>query len=188
MKKPAKLYLERIGMIKLKNILNEDRFDQSKMFNNSTVKKIADEIKKMVKFKGDSRLNFSYTEHRFASGDGGFSFKWNHSKNWGGQIGINIDDTKSNHSYYNYSYYGNSKTGIFRFMKPFKFKGDPAEWKDFNNDHLLAFWKKMKPMIKKNEAASKAALDAEAKAQSDYYGKKSDTGRIGYGLSSQPRR
>ena len=35
--------------------------------------------------------------------------------------------------------------------------------------------------------AIKASRDAEAKAQSDYYGSKSDTGRIGYGLSSQPR-
>ena len=35
--------------------------------------------------------------------------------------------------------------------------------------------------------AIKASRDAEAKAQSDYYGSKSDTGRIGYGLSNQPR-
>ena len=35
--------------------------------------------------------------------------------------------------------------------------------------------------------AIEASRDAEAKAQSDYYGSKSDTGRIGYGLSSQPR-
>ena len=35
--------------------------------------------------------------------------------------------------------------------------------------------------------AIKASRDAEAKAQSDYYGSKSDTGRIGYGLTSQPR-
>ena len=43
-------------------------------------------------------------------------------------------------------------------------------------------------MIKKNEAGAQKALDREAKAQSDHYGSKSDTGRIGYGLSSQPRR
>ena len=35
--------------------------------------------------------------------------------------------------------------------------------------------------------AIEASRDAEAKAQSDYYGSKSDTGRIGYGLTSQPR-
>ena len=35
--------------------------------------------------------------------------------------------------------------------------------------------------------AIEASRDLEAKAQSDYYGSKSDTGRIGYGLSSQPR-
>ena len=61
-------------------------------------------------------------------------------------------------------------------------------WKDFTNDHLLQFWKKVKGEIKKNEAGAKAALDKESKAQSDYHGSKADTGRIGYGLSSQPRR
>ena len=35
--------------------------------------------------------------------------------------------------------------------------------------------------------AIKASRDAEAKAQSDYYGDKPKTGRIGYGLTSQPR-
>ena len=73
-------------------------------------------------------------------------------------------------------------------MKPFKFKGNPIQWRDFDNSNLLEFWKKVKSGIKKNEAGAKAALDKESKAQSDYYGKKADTGRIGYGLSSQPRR
>ena len=43
-------------------------------------------------------------------------------------------------------------------------------------------------MIVKNEKGAQADLDKEAKAQADYYGSKAKTGRIGYGLTSQPRR
>ena len=42
--------------------------------------------------------------------------------------------------------------------------------------------------MKKNETLAKKALSDEAKAQSDYYANKPDTGRIGYGLSQQPRK
>ena len=177
-------------MIKLKDILNEDRNDPTKMFDQSTVNKIAADIKKMVKFKGGYNASFDYTEHRFSTGSGGFSFKWNHARNWGGQIGVSFDQKSGNHRYYAYSYYDKKYTGsaTVNSMKPFKFKGKPMEWKDFTNDHLLQFWKKVKGEIKKNEAGAQKALDQEAKAQSDYYGSKSDTGRIGYGLSSQPRR
>jgi hypothetical protein len=178
-------------MIKLKDILNEDRNDPTKMFDQSTVNKIAADIKKIANWKKESYGNqsFDYTEHRFGDGSGGFSFKWAHARNWGGQIGVNLSKD-GNHKYYAYSRYDKKYTGsaTTNNSKPFKFKGNPVEWKDFTNDHLLQFWKKVKGEIKKNEAGAKAALDKEAKAQSDYYGSKSDTGRIGYGLSSQPRR
>jgi len=175
-------------MIKLKDILIE-RFDDSKMFDNSTVKKIADEIKKMVKFKDDYGSNFDYSEFRFGSGEGGFGFKWEHARNWGGQLGVSFNKS-GNHTYYNYSYYDKKRTGnaTVDSSKPFKFKGKPVVWKDFTNDHLLEFWKKMKSSIKKNEVGAKAAFEKEVKGQSDHYGSKADTGRIGYGLSSQPRR
>ena len=132
------------NMIKLKDILNEDRSDPTKMFDQSTVDKIAADIKKLAKWekKMYGNQSFEYSEYRFSTGGGGFSFKWDHARNWGGQIG----------------------------------------------DHLLQFWKKVKGDIKKNEAGAKASLDQEAKAQSAHYGSKSNTGRIGYGLSSQPRR
>ena len=178
-------------MIKLKDLLNEDRSDPTKMFDQSTVDKISAEIKKLANWKKESYGNqsFEYTEHRFGDGSGGFGFKWNHSRNWGGQIGVSFNKD-GNHRHYAYSWYDKKYTGsaTVNSMKPFKFKGKPTVWKDFTNDHLLQFWKKVKGGIKKNEKAAKGYLDAEAKAQSDYYGKKADTGRIGYGLSSQPRR
>ena len=172
--------------------LNETmRVDQTKMFEQSTITKTINEIKKLLKWKDEQYGNqsFDYTEYRFGDGSGGFSFKWNHSRNWGGQIGISFQ-TNGNHKYYSYSWYDKKYTGsaTTNNSKPFKFKGKPMVWKDFTNDHLLEFWKKVKGDIKKNEAGAKAALDKEAKSQSDYYGSKADTGRIGYGLSSQPRR
>lgn len=178
-------------MIKLTDLLNEDRNDPTKMFDQSTVNKIAADIKKITNWKKESYGNqsFEYSEFRFGSGEGGFGFKWNHSRNMGGQIGASFNKN-GKHQYYSYSYYDKKRSGSATVdsMKPFKFKGNPMVWKDFTNDHLLEFWKKVKGDIKKNEAGAKAALDKEAKAQSDYYGSKADTGRIGYGLSSQPRR
>ena len=78
-------------MIKLKDILTEDRFDQSKMFDDSSVKKIADEIKKMVKWEKGYQTSFDYSEFRFGDGTGGFSFAWKHSRNYGGSFGLSLN-------------------------------------------------------------------------------------------------
>ena len=177
-------------MIKLKDILNEDRMDNSKMFDQSTVNNIVSDIKKLIKWKKEQYGNqsFDYSEFRFGDGTGGFSFTWKHSRNYGGSFGLSLNKN-GKHSMYCYSYYDKHYTGIESSPgKTFKFKGNPVAWRDFNNDHLLAIWKKSKSMIKNNEKGAQAALDKEAKAQSAYYGAKADTGRIGYGLSSQPRR
>jgi hypothetical protein len=172
-------------MIKLKDLLNEDRMDQTKMFDTSTVNKIVNDIKKLLKWKKERYGNqsFDYTEHNFKDGNGGFGFKWDHSRNWGGQIGISLGKD-GNHRYYAYSWYDKKYTGsaTTNNMKPVKFKGNPKVWQDFTSDHLLQFWKKVKGEIKKNEAGAKKALDQEAKGQAAHYGSKADTGRIGYGL------
>jgi hypothetical protein len=174
-------------MIKLKDLLTEDRNDPTKMFDQNTVNKIAADIKKMVKWEKGYQASFDYSEFRFENGTGGFSFAWKHSRTKGGSFGLSLrKDGK--HSMYCYSYYDKYYTGIQSSPgKPFKFKGNPVAWRDFNNDHLLAIWKKSKSMIPKNEKGAQAALDKQIKAQSAYYGAKADTGRIGYGLSSQPR-
>jgi hypothetical protein len=182
--------LIRETLIESMDSVNENRDDPTKMFDQSTVDKISSDIKKMIKFEdGKYNTSFDYTEYRFGDGSGGFSFKWNHSRNWGGQIGVSFD-TSGKHKYYNYSWYDKSKHGAATVdsSKPFKFKGNPVEWRDFTNEHLLEFWKKVKSDIKKNEKGAKSALSKEAQAQSDYYGSKASTGRIGYGLTQQPRR
>ena len=179
-------------MIKLKNILNEDRNDPTKMFDQSTVNKIASDIKKLIKYKDGYNTSFEYKEFRFGSGEGGWHWRWEHSRHMGGSVGLSIrKDGK--HKFASFSYYDKKYASVASATndseKLFgKFKGNPVEWKDFTNDHLLQFWKKVKGDIKKNEAIAQKYLDAEAKAQSDHYGSKADTGRIGYGLSSQPRR
>jgi len=180
-------------MIKLKEILNEDRFDQSKMFDNSTVKKIANEIKKMIKFEDGFNASFDYSEFRFSDKTGGWHFKWEHSRHKGGAVGVSIrKDGK--HKFASFSYYDKKYTSVANATNDngknltWKFKGNPVSWEDFDNSHLEVFWKKVKGDIKKNEKMAQDYLDAEAKAQSDHYGSKAKTGRIGYGLTSQPRR
>jgi hypothetical protein len=172
-------------MIKLKDILNEDRFDQSKMFDNSTVQKIANEIKKMIKYKDDYNASFEYKEFRFGDGTGGFSFNWEHSRHKGGNWGISLRKN-SDHEFYCRSWYDKKYSGKDNLKAGLKSKA--KTWKDFTNADLLQLWKRAKPMIAKNEKSAQAYLDKDAKAQSDYYGAKAKTGRIGYGLTSQPRR
>ena len=169
--------------------LNEDRNDPTKMFDQSSVDKISNDIKKMVKFEDGYNASFNYKEYRFKDGSGGFSFLWNHSRQHGGQIGVGFD-VEGKHQYYSYSWYDKSLHGnaTASDTKPFKFKGNPIVWEDFTNEHLLEFWKKVKSDIKKNEKDAHDALSKEAKAQGDYYKGKASTGRIGYGLTQQPRR
>jgi len=173
--KKVKLYEEFSSDKKSK--INEDRLDDTKMFEPSLITDTIDEIKKLLKWKDERYGNqsFDYSEHNFKDGSG--------------QIGVSFGKD-GNHKYYAYSWYDKNLTGkaTTNDMKPFKFKGKPEVWQDFDNSHLEEFWKKVKGDIKKNEAGSKAALDAEAKGQAEFYGNKADTGRIGYGLSSQPRR
>ena len=82
------------------------------MFDQSTVNKIAADIKKIANWKKESYGNqsFDYTEHRFGDGSGGFSFKWAHARNWGGQIGLTFGKD-GNHKYYSYSWYDKKYTG-----------------------------------------------------------------------------
>ena len=180
-------------MIKLKDLLNEDRNDPTKMFDQSTVNMIAAQIKKLIKYEDGYNTSFNYKEFRFGDKTGGWSFTWNHYRNKGGSVGVSLRKDGS-HKFASFSYYDKKYASVANATNDnekkltWKFKGNPVSWEDFNNDHLLQFWKKVKSDIKKNEKKAQEYLDKEAKAQSDYYGSKAKTGRIGYGLSSQPRR
>ena len=53
------------NMIKLKDILNEDRSDPTKMFDQSTVDKIAADIKKLAKWEKKMYGNQSFVQYVF---------------------------------------------------------------------------------------------------------------------------
>ena len=109
-------------MIKLKDMLNEDRMDQSKMFDNSTVQKIASEIKKITKWKEGWNADFEYTEYRFSDGTGGFKFLWEHARLHSGRFGISLrEDGK--HDVYCISRY--DKTSFGKENIPMKLDGNP---------------------------------------------------------------
>ena len=164
-------------MIKLKDMLNEDRMDQSKMFDNSTVQKIASEIKKITKWKEGWNADFEYKEFRFSDGTGGFSFSWDHNRMHTGKLGVSLRKN-GKHDIYCIGRY--DKTSVGKEKIPLNLKGNPVEWRDFNNDHLLAIYKKVKPMIAKNQKATEAAIDKERKAQSAHYSR--TPGRGGTGI------
>ena len=85
-------------------------------------------------------------------------------------------------SYYNKNYFGKEK-----IKSSNTFVQNIETWRDLDDQILISIWAQLQPLVKKNEEEAKLALDREAKAQADYYGSKAKTGRIGYGLTQQPR-
>ena len=167
--------------------LNEDRIDQSKVFDQSEVDEIIGEIREITGIlKDEFNANVEYSEFRFSDGTGGFSFKWAHGRNQGGRFGLSLR-SDGNHKLEAISRYGDKIFGSEDIKSNNTSVQNVETWKNLNTEMLISIWTQLRPMVIKNEAAAEAALSAEAKAQSDYYGAKADTGRIGYGLSSQPR-
>ncbi|MDB9992648.1 hypothetical protein OAD97_00600 [bacterium] len=174
-------------MIQLKESLNETRIDQSKMFDQSEVDEIIGEIREITGILEDGyNSDVGYSEYRFDDGTGGFSFKWSHNRNQGGRFGLSIREN-GDHKLDAISWYGKSVYGSEEIKSTNTNIQNVTTWKDLDNSILVSIWSQLQPLVKKNEIDAKAALSAEAKAQADYYGKKAKTGRIGYGLSSQPR-
>lgn len=166
--------------------LKESRVDQSKIFDQSEIEEIIGEIREITGILEDGfNSDVEYQEFRFSSGEGGFSFKWAHSRNWGGRFGLSINkdgNYLSAISYYNKNYFGKEK-----IKSSNTFVQNIETWRDLDDQILISIWAQLQPLVKKNEEEAKLALDREAKAQADYYGAKADTGRIGYGLTQQPR-
>ncbi|MDB4319875.1 hypothetical protein N9981_00740 [bacterium] len=174
-------------MIQLKESLNETRIDQSKMFDQSEVDEIIGEIREITGILEDGyNSDVGYSEYRFDDGTGGFSFKWSHNRNQGGRFGLSIREN-GDHKLDAISWYDKSVYGSEEIKSTNTNIQNVTTWKDLDNSILVSIWSQLQPLVKKNEIDAKAALSAEAKAQADYYGKKAKTGRIGYGLSSQPR-
>ena len=171
----------------VKDINLNESSDQTKIFSQSLVDSIENEIRKITGISEDKfKANVRYSEFRFSDGTGGFDFKWTHGVKWGGGFGLSLREN-GDHVLSARSYYGNEEFSNEWINYSGDLDIDVDTWKDLNDSHLKLMWSKAKPSIVNQEKNSREALDKEAKAQSDYYGAKADTGRIGYGLSSQPR-
>ena len=167
--------------------LNESRIDQSKMFDQSEVDEIIGEIREITGILEDKySSDVGYSEYRFGDGTGGFSFKWSHARNWGGRFGLSIREN-GEPKLSALSWYDKSSSGSENIKSGNTNVQNVTTWEDLDNSMLVSIWAQLQPMVIQNEINAKASLDKEAKAQAEFYGKKADTGRIGYGLSSQPR-
>tara|TARA_R110000782_G_scaffold203184_2_gene291698 strand:+ start:30520 stop:31722 length:1203 start_codon:yes stop_codon:yes gene_type:complete len=158
--------------------LNEEK---SSLFSQSLVDDIEKEIREITGILEDGyNENVKYQEYKFKDGTGGFAFKWSHAGNWGGRLNLSLSED-GNHTIETLSYYDDR---VFNAKTKFK---SVQTWEDLSDDDLSNIFRKLQPSLKKNETLAKKALSDEAKSQSDYYANKPDTGRIGYGLSQQPR-
>ena len=167
--------------------LNETKIDQSKMFDQSEVDEIIGEIREITGILEDKySSDVGYSEYRFGDGTGGFSFKWSHARNWGGRFGLSIREN-GEPKLSALSWYDKSSSGSENIKSGNTNVQNITTWEDLDNSMLVSIWAQLQPMVIQNEINAKASLDKEAKAQAEFYGKKADTGRIGYGLSSQPR-
>jgi len=166
----------------------ESRIDQSKVFDQSEVDRIIGEVREITGILEDTyNKDVEYKEFRFDDGTGGFQFQWDHGgAKWGGRFGLSLNEDGA-HKLSALSYYDNSSFGSEDIKPNNPIILDVETWKDLDTSMLAEIWSQLKPMVIKNEAAARKALSREAKAQADYYRGKADTGRIGYGLSSQPR-
>ena len=167
--------------------LNEGRIDQSQVFDQSEVDRIMGEIREITGILEDTyNKDVQYKEFRFDDGTGGFQFQWKHGVKWGGRFGLSLKEDGAR-KLSALSYYDNSSFGSENIRSNELANSSIETWKDLDTSMLVEIWSQLKPMVIKNEAGARKALSREAKAQADYYRGKADTGRIGYGLSSQPR-
>ena len=187
-------------MKKLKDILNEvllEASPQTKIFDQGSLNDIMNQIRKAVGIpKDDSMMDqkVEYTEYRFGDGTGGFTFKWSHSRQRGGNLGLSLAKD-GDHTLYVQSWYGDKKFGDEK-IKP-RTLPTPAKdflrgirtWKDLDNLAMQTIVTVLSKDIKKNEKDAERAFEQERKGQSDFYSgggkgyfKQGPTGRIGYGL------
>ena len=154
-------------MIKLKDILKEET---SKIFDNSVVTKIQNNIRKITKCQ-----DVEYTEHRFSDGTGGFKFVWTTGRGQkSGMLGMSIrKDGK--HSFTCRSFYGgmgyattSPKYGYDSKAIPKLSKGI-VSWKDLSDDNLLAIYKEKEKHIKKNNKDVDKWWDKEKKSIQNFY-------------------
>jgi len=177
--------------------VNEAKQLETKIFDRGALQDSMKQVRKMVGIeeadeKFPSNQKVEYDEFRFAGGHGGFSFNWEHGVKHFGRLGVSIQKDGNHYiyavSYYNGKKFGDEKIDPKRLPTPNKdFLRHIRTWRDLDNLTMQTIITVLSKDVKKNEAAANKALEQDRQAQSDYYGAKADTGRIGYGLSSQPR-
>jgi len=173
----------------LKEVLSEAKQLETKIFDQGALQDSMKQIRKMVGIEeadeqGYSNKKVRYSEFTFKDGTGGFSFKWEHGVKWFGRLSLSIKSDGS-HEIETLSRYGNKEFG--QTVKNQNYLRELRTWRDLTNLNQQTIITKAKMSIKKNEEDARQAFEQDAKDQAAYYGAKSDTGRIGYGLSSQPR-
>jgi len=169
--------------------VNESKQLETKIFDQGALQDSMKQIRKLVgieeadeKFPSNKKVR--YKEFTFKDGTGGFQFNWEHGVKWGGRLSLSIKKDGS-HEIETLSRYDSKSFG--QTVKNQNYLRDLKTWKDLDNLTMQTIITKAMMSIKKSEAGARKALEQDAKDQAAYYGAKADTGRIGYGLSSQPR-
>ena len=170
--------------------VNEAKQLETKIFDQGALQDSMKQIRKLVGIeeadeKWPSSKKVRYKEFTFKDGTGGFQFNWEHGVKWGGRLSLSIKSDGS-HEIETLSRYDNKSFG--QTVKNQNYLRDLKTWRDLTNLNQQTIITKAMMSIKKSEAGARKAFEQDAKDQAAYYGAKADTGRIGYGLSSQPRR
>tara|TARA_R110001599_G_scaffold41381_2_gene125205 strand:- start:3934 stop:4761 length:828 start_codon:yes stop_codon:yes gene_type:complete len=169
--------------------INEAEQLDTKIFDRGALQDSMKQIRKMVGIeeadeKWPSSKKVRYKEFTFKDGTGGFQFNWEHGVKWGGRLSLSIKSDGS-HEIETLSRYDNKSFG--QTVKNQNYLRDLKTWRDLTNLNQQTIITKAMMSIKKNEEDARKTFEQDAKDQAAYYGAKADTGRIGYGLSSQPR-
>ena len=192
-------------MKKLKDILNEvlseaEQLD-TKIFDQGALQDSMKQIRKLVGIEEDGRGNHNYVrynEFRFSDGSGGFNFEWSHSIKRSGRLSLSIDSPARGKSF------GQSKVTVSVVSRygDKVFDNDVSNqsylkniktWRDLDNLTMQTVISKSDSLIKKFEKQAYAEFEKDRADQQAFYsggdkGYFKQSGRIGYGLSSQPRR
>ena len=194
-------------MKKLKDILNEvlseaEQLD-TKIFDQGSLQDSMKQIRKLVGIeeadeKFPSKKKVEYNEFRFSDGSGGFQFQWEHGVKRYGRLSLSITSPARGKSFGQskvtvsvVSRYGDkvfdNEVSNQSYLKNIK------TWRDLDNLTMQTVISKSDSLITKFEKQAYAEFEKDRADQQAFYsgggkGYFKQSGRIGYGLSSQPRK
>jgi len=164
----------------------------TKIFDQGALQDSMKQIRKLVGIEeadeGFSHPSVEYSEFRFKDGSGGFQFQWEHGVKRYGRLSLSISSPARNSkvevtvlSAYDKKVFEN-KVSNQNYLRNIK------TWRDLDNLTMQTVISKSDSLIKKFEKQSYAELEKDRDAQAAFYGSRAKTGRIGYGLTQQPRK